>query len=189
MFEAIADQIRDKQWTPLQYDGDISFSWDEYIHIINENFHLSKKNQINKHGRVLIQGIEKARSRPRFVRDILDRMNKFFINNTSSCHIFSGIINDSGSFPIHKDGMDVLYLQVKNTITWKVYPHKDGSRFNTDRDDKKTPPAERSCFSKTLYPGDMMWIPRGTYHQVVTTEPRVGFSFGVEGPTDPCTYI
>lgn len=116
-------------------------------------------------------------------------MNKFFKNNTTSCHIFSGIINDSGSFPIHKDGMDVLYLQVKNTITWKIYPHKDGSRYNTDRDDKKTPPSDRSCFSRKLHPGDMMWIPRGTYHQVVTTEPRIGFSFGVEGPTDPCTYI
>ena len=189
MFEAIADQIRDKQWTPLRYDGDVSFTWDNYIKLVNENFHKTDKCKINKHGRVLVTGIESAPSKPMFARDILDQMNKFFKNNTSSCHIFSGIINDSGSFPVHKDRMDVLYLQVKNTITWKVYPHKDGSRYNTQQDDKAAPPAERSCFSRTLVPGDMMWIPRGTYHQVVTTEPRVGFSFGVEGPTDPCTYI
>jgi len=189
MFESIVDQIRDKQWTPLRYDGDVSFTWDDYIRMVDENFHRSKKNSINKHGRVLVMTIENARIKPPFVRDILSQMNKFFINNTASCHIFSGIVKDSGSFPVHKDGMDVLYLQVKNTITWKIYPHKDGSRYNIDRNIEKTPPAERSCFSRTLKPGDMMWIPRGTYHQVVTTEPRVGFSFGVEGPTDPCTYI
>jgi len=189
MFEAIADHIRDKQWTPLRYDGDVSFTWDDYIHIIDENFPRAKKSTINKHGRVIVTNIESARSRPQFAKHILHLMNKFFINNSVSCHIFSGIISDSGSLPVHKDGMDVLYLQVKNTITWKVYPHKDGSRYNIDMDKKKTPSAERSCFSRTLRPGDMMWIPRGTYHQVVTTEPRVGFSFGVEGPTDPCTYI
>lgn len=189
MLEAIADQIRDKQWTLLRYDGDIRFTWDDYIHLVNENFHRTEKNKINKHGRVLVTCVESAPSRPMFARDILDKMNKFFVNNTSSCHIFSGIVNDSGSFPVHKDGMDVLYLQVKNSITWKIYPHKDGSRYNTNKDLKITPPAERSCFSRTLNPGDMMWVPRGTYHQVVTTEPRVGFSFGVEGDTDPCTYI
>ena len=38
-------------------------------------------------------------------------------------------------------------------------------------------------------PGDYVWLPRGTHHQIIPSDSRVSFSFGVEGEPDPCTYF
>ena len=43
---------------------------------------------------------------------------------------------------------------------------------------------------ETLQPESLfVWIPRGTWHQLEPDVSRVTFSFGVEGDTDPATYV
>ena len=62
------------------------------------------------------------------------------------------------SFPLHKDSMDVLLLQVKGRIRLKV---------------KK--------INKIMVPGDVVYIPRGTDHEILPLQSRVTYSFGIEG--------
>ena len=62
------------------------------------------------------------------------------------------------SFPLHKDSMDVLLLQVKGRIKLKV-----------------------EKINKVMVPGDVVYIPRGTDHEILPLQSRVTYSFGIEG--------
>lgn len=62
------------------------------------------------------------------------------------------------SFPSHKDSMDVLLLQVKGRIKLKV-----------------------EKINKVMVPGDVVYIPRGTDHEILPLQSRVTYSFGIEG--------
>ena len=61
------------------------------------------------------------------------------------------------SFPLHKDSMDVLLLQVKGRIKLKV-----------------------EKINKVMVPGDVVYIPRGTDHEILPLQSRVTYSFGIE---------
>ena len=83
---------------------------------------------------------------------------------------FSGFGRASGSYPWHKDSMDVFLVQVINfTVGLKV----EGINNNEPFDFK---------------PGMYVYLPRGTHHQVFPKISRVSFSFGVEGDPDPSMY-
>ena len=62
------------------------------------------------------------------------------------------------SFPLHKDSMDVLLLQVKGRIKLKV-----------------------EIINKVMVPGDVVYIHRGTDHEILPLQSRVTYSFGIEG--------
>ena len=78
---------------------------------------------------------------------------------------FSGFGRASGSYPWHKDSMDVFLVQVISTVGLKVEGIDNNEPFDFE-------------------PGMYVYLPRGTHHQVFPRESRVSFSFGVEG--DPC---
>ena len=67
--------------------------------------------------------------------------------------------------------MDVFLVQVLGEIKIRVE--------NTDHEDEP----------RAFLPGDCVWIPRGTHHQIITENSRVTFSFGVEQHPDPSTYV
>ena len=110
---------------------------------------------------------------PQFAKDQIQILQQLFYQNTMSLVIFAGLNKESQSSPIHKDGMDVFYIQVHGNITWQIYT-----------DDEQT-----VLFETKMVPGDAMWVPRGIKHQVLQDQPRVGYSFGCEGKPEPSTYI
>ena len=191
--------IREKQYFPLDCTNyNVKLTWPEVINIINlteefDTYHVgefTKTIQFSKLGRIIVTGLEGYQDKlPDYVILLYNELVKTFYKNNISIHLYVSLRKESRSYPPHKDGMDVFYLQSLNTINMKIYPHKDGSLFNVSRDLKATPHAERAIFSRKMVPGHSIWIPRGTYHHIVPLEPRVGFSFGVEGDTDPCTYV
>ena len=62
------------------------------------------------------------------------------------------------SYPLHRDNMDVLLLQVKGRIKLAVEE-----------------------IDKVMMPGDIVYIPRGTDHEITPLQSRVTYSFGIEG--------
>ena len=94
----------------------------------------------------------------------------FSIHNGITNIAFTGFGPSSDSYPWHADKMDVFLVQVLSTVKLKVEGVNNEEFFDFE-------------------PGDYIWIPRGTHHQVVPQISRATFSFGVEGDPDPSMYF
>ena len=100
------------------------------------------------------------------LKEIVKDMRGFFTENRITNIAFCGFGANSQSYPTHADAMDVLLLQVVGDCDITV-----------DNEDR------------TMRPGDIVYIPRGTNHHIQPTMSRVTYSFGVEGDADPSDYI
>lgn len=127
-------------------------------------------------------------SAPHVAKDIVYDMREFFskpaqkkkkyekgppqITNIAFC----GFGQFSGSYPRHKDSMDVFLVQVIGDT-----PIRIGYTEERTEDDE----------DKVMKPGDAVWIPRGTWHQLTPVASRVTFSFGFESDmdTDPALWL
>jgi mannose-6-phosphate isomerase-like protein (cupin superfamily) len=113
-------------------------------------------------------------SAPEFAKEIVDQMTETFSLHGDKRKItniaFTGFGQESDSYPWHKDSMDVFLVQVIGTVGLRVEGHNNDEEFD---------------FS----PGDYVWLPRGTHHQVLPRTSRCTFSFGVEGDPDPAIYF
>lgn len=110
-------------------------------------------------------------SAPEFAKRIYEEMQDVFTLHAQKITniAFSGFGRDSGSYPWHKDSMDVFLVQVISTVGLKVEGINNNEPFDFE-------------------PGMYVYLPRGTHHQVFPKVSRVSFSFGVEGDPDPSKY-
>lgn len=108
---------------------------------------------------------------PEFAKRIYEEMQDVFTLHAQKITniAFSGFGRDSGSYPWHKDSMDVFLVQVISTVGLKVEGINNNEPFDFE-------------------PGMYVYLPRGTHHQVFPKVSRVSFSFGVEGDPDPSKY-
>lgn len=173
------ESVRNKEFLHTSY----AVEYNLYDFIKYADSHPTKKKTwADDKKRLLLTAMELRDSTPQFAKDILTELQSLFTKNGTSAHSFVGFTSDSESFAIHKDRMDVLYLQVIGEIYWSVW--------KSDSEDDNISPEMGTCiWRKKFTPGDMIWIPRGTYHLVEPITTRVGFSFGVEGDIDPCEYV
>jgi hypothetical protein len=105
-----------------------------------------------------IEPIEKIR---KYFKDI-------FYKNDVSAHVYFGISNERGNLGLHKDSMDVIYIQAINEA--------DISVWSGGEDDP-----EREClFEKRFVPTEMIYLPMGTNHQIKPFQPRASISIGIE---------
>lgn len=165
----------------------VEYSWYEYTKLISTHMKDMLKFNDAKQRVDLIQ-LHQRESIPSFAKNILNELNKTFNKNTASLIAFSGWDNHQ-SFDIHKDTMDVLYLQVIGNITWQIWESDSPKKDLNPEEDEAT-----MVWEKNMSPGDLIWIPRGVYHKVNPHGPRVGFSFGVENKSkltevNPAWYI
>lgn len=178
IFENNLDKIRDKKhfWTKI----DFNYSWDEIMHLIDthpqELYDWNREKQ-----RLGLNSFHSRPSAPEFTREIFKEMEETFVvpapkkekyekGKPQITNIaFVGFGQYSGSYPRHKDSMDVFLVQVINdckiTIGYTEEP--------TDDDE-----------TVVMKPGDAVFIPRGTWHQLEPTVSRVTFSFGFESDPD-----
>jgi|TARA_B110000908_G_C10267965_1_gene466691 hypothetical protein len=128
-------------------------------------------------------------SAPHFAKQVVADMHDFFIErHKDKLHkekydkgpqqitniAFCGFGQYSGSYPRHNDSMDVFLLQVVNECKITIGEFEEPS--NSD-------------YVSVMKPGNFVWIPRGTWHQLEPTVSRVTFSFGVEGDFNPADYV
>jgi mannose-6-phosphate isomerase-like protein (cupin superfamily) len=184
------DQIRKKRVFWGRHDSDElrNYSWDKLIDMVDthsqDDYDWNREKQ-----RLGLNAFHRRGSAPKFAHSIVTAMEKFFIDDHKDAHTkeeydkgpqqitniaFCGFGQYSGSYPRHKDSMDVFLYQVLNkckiTIGYTEEPSDDD-------------------MVEVLHPGSFVWIPRGTWHQLEPDVSRVTFSFGVEGDTDPATYV
>jgi hypothetical protein len=130
----------------------------------------------DKNQTIELRSLEFRGKTPEFAKSLIKDLKELYIEYTGNPMVtlisFSGYGLNSKSFGIHKDTMDVFYLQVYGEIIWSVWESQlEDLNLNED---------QANCiYKKKFIPGDMIYIPAGTYHHVEhLDEPRVGFSFG-----------
>lgn len=188
------DKVRKKEYhyfNDFEYDLSLNrFNWDKFIKYLDNHPEdlLSWGTDIKK--RVILTGIEKRNSSEVFIKQIIEELKNVFSENIITAHFFVTFAKTGKSFDIHRDAMDVLYLQTLGKIKWSVWSPPDDKEYRdrlTIEEAKKM--GFKKTFEKDFTSGDMIWIPRGTYHYVEPYNSRVGVSFGVEGKTNPATYV
>jgi|TARA_R110000744_G_scaffold88406_1_gene172358 hypothetical protein len=172
IFEGKEDNIRTK--TPfvgrLPFDMGSTYNWNQFMHMMDSH----PKDLYDRNSDKMRIGLNSFHSRgsaPDFARGIYEEMQDVFTLHANKITniAFSGFGRDSGSYPWHKDGMDVFLVQVISTVGLKVEGIDNNEMFDFE-------------------PGMYAYLPRGTHHQVFPRESRVSFSFGVEGTPDPSIY-
>jgi hypothetical protein len=152
-------------------EGSYDYDWNEYMRMLDTH----PKEALDKNSKKFRIGLNSFHGRPSapmFAKMIEAEMqDTFALHGNSITNIsFSGFGTNSDSYPWHKDQMDVFLVQVISTVKLRV----EGINNNEEFDFK---------------PGDYVWLPRGTHHQVIPQISRVTFSFGVEGDPDPSIYF
>jgi len=171
LFRGKEELIAEKKFFFGKLDIDLNFDWNDYIDLMDSHPEKLYDRNTTKF-RIGLNSFHSRPSAPVFARQIVEEMQEFFpLHNTKITNIaFSGFGRNSDSYPWHADRMDVFLVQVLNKIEFRL------EGFNNE---------DPIWFC----PGDFVWIPRGTHHQIIPHDSRVTFSFGVEGDPDPCTYF
>jgi hypothetical protein len=179
--ENILKSIKDRK-TVVGYT-DPNWNYDMYDFIYYMNSHPNEfKIWEPRNRRLGLTGMEQRSSTPDFAKNIIKILRTTFYKNQISCYSFCGFTEYSKSFQIHKDTMDVLYLQVIGDTEWSIW--------ESDLDEKQITADQGTCvFKEKFTPGKWIWVPRGTYHFVQPITPRVGVSFGIENDLDPASYL
>jgi mannose-6-phosphate isomerase-like protein (cupin superfamily) len=172
------DEIRSKNhwWTKADFD----ITWEQMIHLIDT--HPERLYDWNREKQRLgLNEFHTRPSAPQFAKDVVAEMHDLFAEpapkkekyDKGHPHVtniaFCGFGQYSGSYPRHADNMDVFLVQILNeckiTIGYTEEPK------NADE-------------SRMMKPGDAVWLPRGTWHQLEPSVSRVTFSFGFESDPD-----
>lgn len=94
-----------------------------------------------------------------------------------NCYMTFG---SGGAFAMHFDAHDVLVLQLYGTKRWFLYEEPEPAPLEHTPKVKPAPPRE-VAFETDLETGDVLFIPRGTYHRAAVTDTdSVHLTFGIE---------
>ena len=180
-----AEDIRNKKhwWTKV----DFNYGWESIMDLVDTHpqdlYDWNREKQ-----RLGLNRFHARGSAPQFAKDIVKEMEDVFVDPAPKKSqydkgtpqitniAFCGFGQFSGSYPRHKDSMDVFLVQVisecKITIGYTEEPSNDDEIV-------------------VMKPGDCVWIPRGTWHQLEPKTSRVTFSFGFESDPDcdPAKFI
>jgi len=156
----------------LPFDMEETYGWDQFMKMMDSHpDDLYDRNSDKM--RIGLNSFHSRGSSPEFAKNIYCELEDVFSLHSDKRNItniaFSGFGRESGSYPWHKDGMDVFLVQVISTVGLKVEGINNEEPFD-------------------FKPGMYVYLPRGTHHQVFPKVSRVSFSFGIEGDPDPSMY-
>lgn len=182
--EDFLQSVRDRKVHDFGNIIDVSdYDWYRFVKLIathpNRNVVFTDPKQ-----RVEIKECVQRPALPRFAKNIILTLNETFYDpgNVTTLVILGGFDASHKSFGIHKDVMDVFYVQVLGEINWSIW--------ETDSPNPRIEESEgKQVWKDKFTPGRAIWIPRGTFHNIEPLSARVGFSFAIEKHPDPSTYI
>jgi hypothetical protein len=167
--EKLKEFCRKREWG---YCGKIPSSvllpdWEEVIRNIEEVRHHPPEKRYWERNQNL--NFQMMHCRKMFSVEIIrTHLQKIFYKNDVSAHCYFTLSNERGRLGHHCDSMDVIYIQGINNIDAIIWDrHKDKS-------------GKKMLFNKIMEPGEMIYIPAGTYHQFKVFEPRAALSIGIE---------
>jgi ribosomal protein L16 Arg81 hydroxylase len=114
--------------------------------VINNLNQSIQKNEIIKYNKEGFYVSHSAHLIPK-VKKLLNK------TNCKEAHLYINFISNKTGFGKHKDSMDVWFWQTIGQTQWNI----EGSFY-------------------LLNPGDLIHIPKETYHEVIPTTARVGIS-------------
>ena len=109
------------------------------------------------------------------------------LDGEAVCNIYCSWQGHQG-FPSHFDFHDVFVLQIAGTKVWNIYERRfeqaanvEGFRSDSFSDAENAKARGPVQMEATMTPGDVLYIPRGQYHDALaTSEASMHLTFGVE---------
>lgn len=167
-------------------DRELELDWNSMINLFDNHPMDKIGGNVDKMNYTLLQ-FEKRPSIPKQLEDMVKQLREKFYKNTVSLICFGSFGKTAKSFNIHRDTMDVIYMQGLGEVDFSIWDaNKPDLPSNLDHGGRED---VTQRFKKRFKKYDICWIPRGTYHLIQPIGTRVGFSFGIEGKPDPSTYI
>lgn len=151
------------------------YSWDNFINCINDAYDLNGlDNKVESHKEVVgkinfwhkltmtLDNISEQNF-PGIDHKVkkLTNLHSMLNNLSSTCSGYFGAVSLTTKEPTtgkHSDPVDVIYCQFIGSVVWSVYI--DGSKKDF-----------------TLSPGDIIYVPKFTDHEVLSLSPRAAISF------------
>lgn len=131
-------------------------TWDSIINNVDVNIRKNLPVKImNNFGIVTHDTLDIVEIHP-----ILKILQKKYSNLTTSAHAYISFSSKSSTFGKHKDDTDVWVWGCIGITKWTVFDDEIHKYY--------------------LHPGDIIYVPRGMYHDTKPITPRVSISFGVD---------
>lgn len=131
-------------------------TWDEVIDLLDFSFHNNQPYKDSGNYGLVVHCAERIPS----VLDVINQIKKEHEYCLGiDAHVYMSLSSKSKTFGRHNDNVDVFFWQVKGQTRWVV----EGSQKVTT----------------TLNSGDIIYVPKGQYHDTRPLGPRFGISFGV----------
>jgi len=167
-------------------DRNLELDWNRFIKLYDS--HPPNLIQGNaKKSNYTLHKFNERPSAPKQIHDMCRTLKEKFYKNNISLIAFGSWGGTSQSFNIHRDKMDVIYMQGLGEVDLSIW--EETSPVTVDNTDYGEREKLKLVQKNRMQTYDTIWIPRGTFHLIQPINTRVGLSFGIEGSTDPCTYI
>ena len=167
-------------------DRDLELDWDIMVKLFDTHPMDKIGGNVDKMNYTL-QRFGERPSAPKQLLNMVEQLKEKFHKNAVSLICFGSFGKTAKSFNIHRDTMDVIYMQGLGEVDFSIWDANKPDVPNNLDFGSRADVTQR--FKKRFKKYDICWIPRGTYHLIQPVATRVGFSFGVEGDPDPSTYI
>tara|TARA_B110000977_G_scaffold67767_1_gene91996 strand:- start:434 stop:1018 length:585 start_codon:yes stop_codon:yes gene_type:complete len=179
-----------KHYGPRIYphEHNLELNWDRFIKLYDTHPPQLVHGNVNKKNYGLHNFLDRS-STPKYLKNMSKALQDIFYKNKVSLIAFGSWGCTAQSFNIHRDTMDVIYMQglgETNLSIWKEKVPMTVTVNNVDHGEKEKLDMVQKNKMKMH---DTIWIPRGTFHLIEPINTRVSFSFGIEGDIDPSTYI
>jgi ribosomal protein L16 Arg81 hydroxylase len=131
-------------------------SWDDVIFCIDKATQYDSGMHILDNFGMIIHNVEQH---PK-IGAMLEQFSKLDPEYASDARWFISMVSTSACFPKHQDYYDVWYWQVVGEIDWKIWDNTEEYHYK-------------------LKSNDLIFIPKGMWHQTFSCMPRAGISFGI----------
>lgn len=146
----------------------IESKWDDFINLINDSIVFNAKDSNLNYSRVglvrfydkltmVIDHVEKSTYLQKDLKKIKKYLKKYKMESNYEMAVVSFTNNDATTGR-HFDNDDVLYVQFIGSVIWKIWEK-----------DKE--------IVYILNSGDLLFVPKNTYHEVKSITPRAAVSF------------
>ncbi len=173
------------------------FSWDTLNYLLN--FHeLDASMRLAVGGKVLdkLENVNFLEHCQAGATLIIDRVHKLVppletfvadlraeIGHPVQVNLYCSWPENQG-FSRHYDTHDVFILQLDGLKEWKVFGETFKYPLKADKSSKREPPDEPPIAHHLLQPGDVLYIPRGHWHEALAVDrPSLHLTLGVHGKT------
>lgn len=139
----------------------IDITWDDIVS--NVNLCSEVNDQIKYLKGTFITHKVLNKKLDQIARPIRAELREVYPGSTNyTSHVYSSMTVNAETFGRHRDTADVFFLGIKGSTQFEIWD------------------INNNVSSYTIQVGDMVFVPRGLFHNTTALTPRSGISFGIE---------